>query len=55
LWIKWIDDTKPWIGLGNPSNDNDHKIFVAATILKVGNGEKGKTYFSMVGHSTNEA
>jgi hypothetical protein len=29
-------------GLGIPSNDNDRKFFVAATILKVGNGESEK-------------
>jgi hypothetical protein len=45
VW-KWVDETKTWVGLGNPCNDNDRELFAAATVVKIGNGEKPKIWNS---------
>ena len=46
LWLEWVDDTKPWIGLGNPCNNDDKEIFAAAMVVSVDNGEKAKFWTS---------
>ena len=40
LWLHWVDDSISWIGLGNPWNDHDRYLFVAATVVTVGYGDK---------------
>ena len=42
LWLEWVDDSKTWIGLGNPCNSMDCEFFAAATRVTIGNGEKAK-------------
>ena len=34
------DDTKDWIGLGNPYNDHDRDLFATVTMVTVRDGEK---------------
>jgi hypothetical protein len=46
LWLEWTDESKAWIGLGNPCNDDDREIFYAATIITIGDGEKEKFWSS---------
>jgi hypothetical protein len=41
LWIEWASDYKPWVGLGNSCTPNDHDLFAAATMVTMGNREKG--------------
>jgi hypothetical protein len=40
LWNKWVNDSRPWVGLGNPCNANDHELFVVAMTVMIGNKEK---------------
>jgi hypothetical protein len=39
-WLEWKDNTKIWVGTGNPRNDNDMEIFYATTTITLGNGRK---------------
>ena len=36
LWGAWTDPSKPWVNLGNPWDDKDKDIFVAATKVLIG-------------------
>jgi hypothetical protein len=40
LWNEWVDDSKPWVGLGNPCTADDHELFATATTVTIGNGDK---------------
>ena len=40
LLFEWSDDPKPLRRLGNPCSSHDHELFVAATKVNIGNGEK---------------
>ena len=40
LWKEWKDDTKPWVGLGNPCSTHDRDLFAAATKVTIGNEKK---------------
>jgi hypothetical protein len=39
-WLEWKDNTKIWVGTGNPCNDHDMEIFYPATTISLGNGRK---------------
>lgn len=45
LWLEWTDDSKSWIGLGNPCTDDDRDLFVAATTVVA--GESKRTYLEV--------
>jgi hypothetical protein len=40
LWHEWSDEARPWVGLGNPCNNQDKELFAAATKISIGNGKK---------------
>jgi hypothetical protein len=42
IWFQWVEDTKAWNGLKNPSNEEDCEIFVDATFVKIRHVEKAK-------------
>ena len=46
--LEWVNDSKPWVGLGDPCNDNGKDLFAAATVLTVGNGEKARLLDFMI-------
>jgi hypothetical protein len=39
-WFEWTDPNKLWVGLGNPSSEEDMNIFYAAITISLGNGKK---------------
>ena len=46
LWFEWDEEPKPWVGLGNPCNQNDANIFAASTKVEVGSGDKASFWHS---------
>jgi hypothetical protein len=46
LWLEWVDESKTWIGLGNPCNAKDRVVFAASTCVTVGNRDKAKFWTS---------
>jgi hypothetical protein len=40
LWNEWDEESKPWVGLGNPCNAHDRELFAAATNVTIGNGKR---------------
>jgi hypothetical protein len=42
LWLEWTDESKSWIGLSNPCNEQDRDYFDGAKFVNVGDGGKVK-------------
>jgi hypothetical protein len=40
LWYEWKEESKPWVGLGNPCTPHDKELFSAATKVTIGSGKK---------------
>jgi hypothetical protein len=40
FWHEWKDETKPWVGFGNPCTPHEKDLFAAATAVTIGNGKK---------------
>jgi hypothetical protein len=40
LWHAWMDEAKPWIGLGNPCTTQDKELFATAIKVTIGDGKR---------------
>ena len=40
LCLAWVDEDKPWVGLGNPCNKDDRDFCAVATTVTISNGKK---------------
>jgi hypothetical protein len=52
LWNEWVNESKPWLGLGNPCTHHDHELFSVATMATMGNGEKALLDFILAKWTT---
>nr|AAL84310.1 hypothetical protein [Oryza sativa Japonica Group]ABF94209.1 hypothetical protein LOC_Os03g07460 [Oryza sativa Japonica Group] len=51
LWFEWECPDKPWVGTTPHYDELDEQIFVAATKVTIGNGQKAKFWTSnWIGH-----
>jgi hypothetical protein len=39
-WFEWKNKDKIWVGLGNPSSEEDKNLFYVTTTITLGNGQK---------------
>lgn len=46
LWFEWEDRDRPWKGLELPVDDDDRRLFNAATMVSLGNGRRASFWRS---------
>ena len=46
LWFQWTTPDRPWVGSEQPVNAVDRQLFIASTVVTLGNGEKASFWQS---------